>query len=126
MFLFLFFCSKKKKKPAVSSRALYLSSPRYAHVLFEEQDFPLPRWGSDWSIQVHVRYRIPSGLPGRQSIQSTPWTPQQLVLGPCMWLPSALDEGYRVKGTCQMRRVLSVSPQGAGLPLTPCALPKLR
>lgn len=35
-------------------------------------------------------------------------------------------QGYSVKGTCQMRRVLSVSPQGAGLPPPPGALPKWR
>lgn len=43
------------------------------------------------------------------------------------WLQlCTLGGGYRVNGTCQMRRVLSVSPHGAGLPLLPEALPKLR
>ena len=34
--------------------------------------------------------------------------------------------GYSIRGACQMRRVLSVSPHGAGFPGLPAALPKLR
>lgn len=47
---------------------------------------------------------------------------------PCSLWPCARPaKGYSVKGTCQMRRALSVSPHGAGLPLPPGgALPKLR
>lgn len=41
------------------------------------------------------------------------------------WL-CGLRGGYSVKGTCQMRRALSVSPHRAGFPLPPGAPPKLR
>ena len=56
---------------------------------------------------------------GPQQAESPAWLQPGLQL-------RGLGGGYSVKGTCQMRRALSVSPHGAGFPLPPRAPPKLR
>lgn len=67
--------------------------------------------------------------PRRANPPSVPWgTPDgpQRAESPARLPLCALAGGYSVNGTCQMRRVLSVSPHGAGRPPPPAALPKLR
>lgn len=56
---------------------------------------------------------------GPQQAESLAWLRPGLQL-------RGLSGGYSVKGTCQMRRALSVSPHRAGFPLPPGAPPKLR
>ena len=59
----------------------------------------------------------------RQARRHVAWAGLRRGLGGATARPG---RGYSVKGACQMRRVLSVSPHGVGFPGLPAALPKLR
>lgn len=90
--------------------------PLLCHVVPGDPDpSAWPREDSWRANPPSVPWGTPDGEKGPQQAES----PTQLP-------PCTLARGYSVNGTCQMRRVLSVSPEGAGRPLPPEALPKLR